>query len=113
MVMIAINIHEAKAKLSEYLSAVEAGETVQICRRNVPVAQIVPLPKPRKEPRPVGLGPIEEGYEIPGSFFEPLPDELLKAFNGELPDPFLDSFAESEQTLKAAETVATYTTSNK
>lgn len=86
-----INIHEAKAKLSEYLGAVEAGETVVICRRNVPIAEIVPVRQARKAPRPVGLGPYEEGYEIPASFFEPLPDELLKAFNGELPDPFLDN----------------------
>jgi prevent-host-death family protein len=106
--MIAINIHEAKAKLSEYLTAVEAGETVQICRRNVPVAQIVPLQKPRTEPRPIGLGPFEEGYELPDSFFEPLPDELLKAFNGELHDPFLDSLAENPPVLKAAEPIATY-----
>ena len=102
-----INIHEAKAKLSEYLSAVEAGETVVICRRNVPVAEIVPIRQARKEPRPVGLGPYEDGYEIPASFFEPLPDELLKAFNGELPDPFLDGFSAEEQ-LKAAEPAPGY-----
>ncbi|MDD5387708.1 MAG: type II toxin-antitoxin system prevent-host-death family antitoxin [Gallionellaceae bacterium] len=98
-----INIHEAKAKLSEYLAAVEAGETVVICRRNVPVAEIVPIRQPRKEPRPIGLGPYEEGYEIPASFFEPLPDELLKAFNGELPDPYMDGFALEAEQLKAAE----------
>jgi len=101
--MLNINVHEAKAKLSEYLAAAEAGETVQICRRNVPVAQIVPLPKVRKEPRPVGLGPWEEGYEIPDSFFEPLPEELLKAFNGELPDTFLDDFAPQDALPKVAE----------
>lgn len=103
-----INIHEAKAKLSEYLVAVEAGETVMICRRNVPVAQIVPLKQPRREPRPVGLGPYEEGYEIPDSFFEPLPEELLRAFNGELPDPLLDNFIPEEQQLKVAEPRAEY-----
>lgn len=84
-----INIHEAKAKLSEYLGAVEAGETVVICRRNVPIAEIVPIRQARKAPRPIGLA-CDADYEIPESFFEPLPDELLKAFNGELPDPFLD-----------------------
>lgn len=88
--MIVINTHEAKAKLSEYLAAVEAGEVVQICRRNVPIAQLVPLPKPETEPRPIGLA-CDADDEIPASFFEPLPEELLKAFNGELPDPFLDS----------------------
>lgn len=105
--MIVINTHEAKAKLSEYLAAVEAGEIVQICRRNVPVAQIVPLPKPRSKPRPVGLA-CDAEYEIPDSFFEPLPDELLKAFNGELPDPLLDEFAQAENTLKAAEPTTKY-----
>ncbi|MDP2810107.1 MAG: type II toxin-antitoxin system prevent-host-death family antitoxin [Rhodocyclaceae bacterium] len=88
--MLAINIFEAKAKLSEYLAAVEAGEKVTICRRNVPVAELVPVSRARTEPRPVGLGPYEEGYELPDSFFDPLPDDLLKAFNGELPDPLLD-----------------------
>lgn len=106
--MLSINIHEAKAKLSEYLAAVEAGETVQICRRNVPVAEIVPLAQPRKTPRPVGLGPHEEGYEIPAGFFEPLPDDLLKAFNGELPDPIMDSFIPDAASLKAAESKPGY-----
>ena len=99
--MLSINIHEAKAKLSEYLAAVEAGETVQICRRNVPVAEIVPLRQPRKAPRPIGLA-CDSDYEIPASFFEPLPDELLKAFNGELPDLLLDNIDASAE-LQMAE----------
>jgi prevent-host-death family protein len=104
--MLNINIHEAKAKLSEYIAAVEAGETVQICRRNVPVAEIVPLRQPRKAPRPIGLA-CDSDYEIPASFFEPLPDELLKAFNGELPDPFLDNRDVSAE-LQAAESRTAY-----
>jgi prevent-host-death family protein len=104
--MLSINIHEAKAKLSEYLAAVEAGETVQICRRNVPVAEIVPLRQMRKEPRPIGLA-CDSDYEIPASFFEPLPDELIKAFNGELPDPLLDNI-DSAAELQAAEARAAY-----
>jgi prevent-host-death family protein len=104
--MLSINIHEAKAKLSEYLAAVEAGETVQICRRNVPVAEIVPLRQPRKAPRPVGLA-CDSDYDIPASFFEPLPDELLKAFNGELPDPLLDNLDASAD-LQAAESRVAY-----
>ncbi|MEI6415050.1 MAG: type II toxin-antitoxin system prevent-host-death family antitoxin [Pseudomonadota bacterium] len=34
--MISLNINEAKAHLSKYLRAVEAGETLVLCRRNVP-----------------------------------------------------------------------------
>jgi len=104
--MLNINIHEAKAKLSEYLAAVEAGETVVICRRNVPVAEIVRLRQPRREPRPVGLA-CDAGYEIPESFFEPLPDDLLKAFNGELPDPLLDDPGDTTE-LQAAQPAAVY-----
>lgn len=102
-----INIHEAKAKLSEYLAVVEAGESVVICRRNVPVAEIVPIRQPRREPRPVGLA-CDKDYDLPASFFEPLPDELLKAFNGELPDPFLESLGEESPARKAAEPRAVY-----
>lgn len=103
-----INIHEAKAKLSEYLVAVEAGETVVVCRRNVPVAEIVPIKQPRKAPRPVGLA-CDADYEIPDSFFEPLPDDLLKAFNGELPDPMLDDFLVPEEpVLRVAEKRGSY-----
>lgn len=104
--MLSINIHEAKAKLSEYLAAVEAGETVQICRRNVPVAELVPLRQPRKTSRPIGLA-CDSDYEIPASFFEPLPDELLKAFNGELPDPLLDNLDATAE-LQAAESAVRY-----
>lgn len=102
-----INIHEAKAKLSEYLAAVEAGETVVICRRNVPVAEIVPIRQARKEPRSIGLA-CDADYEIPASFFEPLPDELLKAFNGELPDHYLDNLGDPEESRMAAEPASRY-----
>ena len=77
--MIWVNVTEAKAHLSRYLKRVEQGETVVVCRRNEPVAEIRALPKPIREPRPVG---IDRGMTIPTAFFEPLPDELLAAFEG-------------------------------
>ena len=39
------NIAELKNHLSDYLRLVENGETVEVARRNVPFARIVPLPK--------------------------------------------------------------------
>src|SRR5262245_14255257 len=40
MTMIKLNIHEIKAQFSKYVGMVEAGDTVLICKRNVPVAEI-------------------------------------------------------------------------
>ncbi|MBX3027296.1 type II toxin-antitoxin system prevent-host-death family antitoxin [bacterium] len=77
--MIRVNIAEVKANLSAYIERVEAGETIVLCRRNVPVAEIRPVPKPPEKPRPVG---IDRGMVVPSSFFEPLPDALLDAFEG-------------------------------
>ena len=77
--MIKINLAEAKSRLSHYLDRVERGEVLVICRRNVPVAEVHPLPRPLAEPRPVGTDP---GLVVPDSFFEPLPDDLLDAFEG-------------------------------
>ncbi len=75
-----VNVHEAKAHLSEYLELVEAGETVVICRRNKPVAELRPIAPARKERRPIGLA---KGIgHVPPEFFEPLDDDLLDLFEG-------------------------------
>ncbi|HSR51021.1 MAG TPA: type II toxin-antitoxin system Phd/YefM family antitoxin [Acidobacteriota bacterium] len=79
--MIRLNIHEAKTHLSRYLSRIEAGETVLLCRRNVPIAEIRPLEKSRRKERPIGLA--ADDFQVPDSFFEPLPDDLRKAFEGQ------------------------------
>lgn len=44
--MTKINIHEAKTHLSRYAARVKAGETVVLCDRNVPFAEIRPLLAP-------------------------------------------------------------------
>lgn len=38
-----VNIADAKAHLSEYLREVKKGETLIICERNVPVAEVRPI----------------------------------------------------------------------
>ena len=79
MIQHRINIAEAKARLSYLLGRVSRGETVVICRRNVPIAELRRIPAPLRQPRPVG---IDRRMTIPDSFFEPLPDDLLDAFEG-------------------------------
>jgi prevent-host-death family protein len=81
--MIQVNIHEMKARLSNYLAAALQGERVVIARRNVPVAELVPIATSSPEPRPIGQGPLEAGYELPDAFWEPLPDALIGAFAGQ------------------------------
>lgn len=74
-----VNISEAKALLSSLLDQAQRGETVVICRRNIPVAELRPVPLERTSPRRVG---IDRGMKIPDSFCEPLPGELIEAFEG-------------------------------
>jgi len=79
--MIKVNIHQAKTHLSEYLDRLARGETIILCKRNVPIAEIRPLPRARQTRRPIGLA--KNKLKIPKSFFKPLPDELLDAFEGQ------------------------------
>jgi len=72
--MIRVNVHDAKTHLSKYLDAVEKGETVILCRRNVPVAEIRALTQRPKRTRPIGPG-------IPG--FEAVADALLEPMSDE------------------------------
>jgi prevent-host-death family protein len=78
--MLKLNIHEAKTHLSRYLERVERGETVVICRRNVPIAELRPVTPVPQAPRPVGLAKGQ--FVVPDAFFEPLPPEVVVAFEG-------------------------------
>lgn len=41
---IKVNIHEAKTQFSKYLKKAENGQTIIVCRRNVPIAEIRATP---------------------------------------------------------------------
>ncbi len=55
--MLKINIHEAKTHLSRYARRVKAGETILLCERNVPFAELRPLSEPviSSRTRPLGM----------------------------------------------------------
>ena len=78
--MIKLNIRQAETHLSRYLKDIEAGETILLCRHNVPIAEIRPLPKQQKTLR--RLGTAKGKVAVPPEFFEPLPEEILRAFEG-------------------------------
>ena len=80
--MIRVNIHEAKTQLSRHLARVEQeGVSILICRRNVPIAEIRALPGQNDAPRK--LGQLKGQLEVPAIFFDPLPEPLLSAFEGD------------------------------
>lgn len=81
--MIKLNVHEAKTHLSRYLERLERGEKILLCKRNIPIAEICPLPRQRKSKRPIGLA--KGKLKVPAAFFEPLPAELIDAFHNEEP----------------------------
>ena len=76
--MTVVNVHEAKTQLSRLLARVESGEEVVIARRGEPVARLVAC-NPRKERRP---GRLKGKVVIPDDFFDPLPEEELKLWEG-------------------------------
>lgn len=84
--MISSNINEIKTHFSSFLARVTNGETVIVCKRNVPIAEIKPIAALPKKKRPIGLAGKEyPGFKISDAFFDPLPDDIIAAFNGEDP----------------------------
>ena len=82
--MISLNINEIKTHFSSFLSKVRKGEVVVICKRNVPIAEIKPLPVPPKKERPIGLAGKEyPDFKISDDFFKPLPEDIVAAFQGD------------------------------
>jgi antitoxin (DNA-binding transcriptional repressor) of toxin-antitoxin stability system len=78
--MIRLNIHQAKTHLSKYLARLKEGDTIVLCKRNVPIAEIRKINQPAKNKRSIGL--FKGQIRIPKGFFEPLPDEILDSFEG-------------------------------
>ena len=76
--MVTVGIHEAKTTLSKLIQRVHAGEEVVIANSGTPVAKLVSAISggPRQLGRDVGR------FDVPDDFNDPLPDDLLDAFEG-------------------------------
>jgi prevent-host-death family protein len=77
-----VTVHQAKTHLSKLLVRVEAGEEIIIARGKKPVGKIVPMEseKPKRRQPGAWKGRIHIGPE----FFEPLPDDELRAWGEEV-----------------------------
>ena len=79
--MISATIFEAKTRLSQLLKQAQKGEVVVITsgRERTPVARLEAI-QPAKKKR---LGALETpGFALTEQFFEPLPEEELRLWNG-------------------------------
>jgi prevent-host-death family protein len=74
-----VTIHQAKTNLSKLIARAEAGEEVVIARGNQPVVKLVPIeaPKPKRV-----YGTWKGRFTVPDSFFDPLPEEELRRWEG-------------------------------
>ncbi len=72
-----VNVHTAKTHLSRLIEQACAGEEVVIARNNRPLVKLVPIqPALPKRQR----GSLEGQVVVPDSFFDPLPDDELDAW---------------------------------
>jgi prevent-host-death family protein len=80
--MISATIFEAKTKLSQLVAKAQKGETVIITsgREKKPVARLAPVEPIRK--KRLDALPTPD-FVLPDSFFDPLPEEELRLWNGE------------------------------
>ncbi len=69
-----VNMHEAKTHLSRLVEAVLAGEEIILARAGKPVAKLVAVEAASERPLGFLKGRLTE------AFFEPLPEEELKAW---------------------------------
>ena len=72
-------LEEVENGPAEYLHRVMDGETIVVYKGKRAVAEIRPLTETAKL-RPVGLA--EGEFVVPDDFDDPLPDDLLDAFEG-------------------------------
>ena len=77
--MTTVTIHKAKTQLSKLIERVERGEEVVIARGKEPVARLVPFVQERPKR---GFGSMRGRASIGPEFWEPLPEDELKVWEG-------------------------------
>jgi antitoxin (DNA-binding transcriptional repressor) of toxin-antitoxin stability system len=78
--MTAVTIHVAKTHLSRLIARAAAGEEIVILHGKTPVARLTAIAA-----KPVNrrFGAYRGEFEVPDSFFEPLPEAELQSFEGD------------------------------
>ncbi len=72
-----VNIHAAKTRLSQLVERAARGEEIIIARAGRPLARLGPLSVKRRRP-----GLLKGKIRLSAKFNAPLPEAILKAFEG-------------------------------
>ncbi len=75
-----VNLYEAKTQLSQLVEAAHNGQTVIIAKAGKPMAKLVPLHHGSKPTVKFGL--MKGEFIESADFDDPLPEDLLAAFEG-------------------------------
>ena len=73
-----VNVHEAKTHFSKLLEQAHAGQEIIVAKAGKPYARLVPLTQTTAQRQPGRL----QG-KIGDAFFEPLPEEELRAWENQ------------------------------
>jgi prevent-host-death family protein len=77
--MEAVNIYDAKTRLSQLVDRAAAGEDVVVSRNGKPLVRITRLDAPKRR---IKFGVLKGKLTVPKDFDAPLPDEVLAGFEG-------------------------------
>ena len=77
--MLSVSIDDIKQDLVHYLGQIDCGETLLILQAEKPIAELK-LISNSKKPRPFGL--CEGEFIVPDNFDEPLPESIIREFEG-------------------------------
>ena len=75
-----VTVDDIKRDPLKYLNQVEAGESFVIVQADKAIAELKPITSTNKQLRPFGLCAGE--FTVPDDFDEPLPEEIVNAFEG-------------------------------
>jgi prevent-host-death family protein len=78
--MSTISSQELQRNPDALLDRVEAGEHLVVVRGGRPVAELRPMSGTQPGPRPFGL--CAGAFTVPDDFDAPLPEEILRGFEG-------------------------------
>ena len=81
--MTVVNFEEAEQHFYELVDRAAAGEEIVISKAGKPMAKLVPI---ETEKPWIRLGLLAGMGTVPDDFDDPLPDDVLAAFEGRIPN---------------------------